>query len=124
MLREHHHQVTERDVIVTSIPNAPGALAPVLRLVTDANVNVEYAYGGAAEGSPTGDRRPRRRGCAAGGCRGRRLKRHHRGPSPGHEGTKGHGNHWPGVYIRSLFFGYYRYNIEAPLRGTDECRRR
>jgi hypothetical protein len=53
VLREHHHQVTERDVIVTSIPNAPGALAPVLRLVGDANVNVEYAYGGAAEGSPT-----------------------------------------------------------------------
>ena len=53
VLREHHHQVTERDVIVTSIPNAPGALAPVLRLVGDASVNVEYAYGGAAEGSPT-----------------------------------------------------------------------
>ena len=23
VLREHHHQVTERDVIVTSLPNAP-----------------------------------------------------------------------------------------------------
>ena len=53
VLREHHHQVAERDVIVTSIPNAPGSLAPVLRLVSDANVNVEYTYGGAAEGSPT-----------------------------------------------------------------------
>ena len=53
VLREHHHQVTERDVIVTSIPNTPGALAPVLRLVSDANVNLEYAYGGSAEGSPT-----------------------------------------------------------------------
>ena len=52
VLREHHHQVTERDVIVTSIPNAPGSLAPLLRLVADANVNVEYAYGGGAEGSP------------------------------------------------------------------------
>jgi len=52
VLREHHHQVTERDVIVTSIPNAPGSLAPLLRLVSDANVNVEYAYGGGAEGSP------------------------------------------------------------------------
>jgi hypothetical protein len=52
VLREHHHQVTERDVIVTSIPNAPGSLAPVLRLAADANVNVDYAYGGAAEGSP------------------------------------------------------------------------
>ena len=53
MLREHHHQVAERDVIVTTIPNAPGALAPTLKLVSDASVNVEYAYGGAAEGSPT-----------------------------------------------------------------------
>ena len=51
VLREHHHQVAERDVIVTSVPNAPGALAPALRLVADANVNVEYAYSGAAEGS-------------------------------------------------------------------------
>ena len=51
VLREHHHQVTERDVIVTTIPNAPGALAPALRLVSAANVNVEYAYGGADSGA-------------------------------------------------------------------------
>ena len=51
VLREHHHQVTERDVIVTAVPNAPGALAPALRFLADADVNVEYAYGGAAEGS-------------------------------------------------------------------------
>ena len=51
VLREHHHQVAERDVIVTSVPNAPGSLAPALKLVSDANVNVEYAYGGGAEGS-------------------------------------------------------------------------
>jgi hypothetical protein len=49
VLREHHHQVSERDVIVTAVPNAPGALAPILRLVADANVNVEYAYSGAAD---------------------------------------------------------------------------
>ena len=52
-LREHHHQVAERDVIVTTIPNAPGALAPALKLVSDASVNVEYAYGGGSEGSAT-----------------------------------------------------------------------
>src|SRR4051794_34112716 len=52
MLREQHHQVAERDVIVLSVPNAPGSLAPALRLVTDAGVNIEYAYGGASEGSP------------------------------------------------------------------------
>jgi hypothetical protein len=53
ILREHHHQVSERDVIVTSVPNMPGALAPALRLVSDANINVEYAYGGGTEGGPT-----------------------------------------------------------------------
>jgi hypothetical protein len=52
-LREHHHQVTERDVIVTTVPNAPGALAPTLQLVADADVNVEYAYGGGSDGGPT-----------------------------------------------------------------------
>jgi hypothetical protein len=53
VLRDHHHQVTERDVIVTAISNAPGALAPALKLLSDAGVNVEYAYGGGSEGSPT-----------------------------------------------------------------------
>jgi hypothetical protein len=53
ILREHHHQVTERDVIVTAVPNMPGALAPALRLVSEANVNVEYAYGGGSEGGPS-----------------------------------------------------------------------
>ena len=53
VLREHHHQVTERDVIVVTVPNGPGSLAPALRLVADAGINVEYAYGGAADGSPT-----------------------------------------------------------------------
>ena len=52
VLREHHHQVTERDVIVTSVPHAPGALAPTLRLVADANVNIEYSYSGVGEGGP------------------------------------------------------------------------
>jgi hypothetical protein len=51
-LREHHHQVTERDVIVMTVPNGPGSLAPALQLVADAGVNVEYAYGGASDGSP------------------------------------------------------------------------
>ena len=51
VLREHHHQVAERDVLVMSVPNSPGSLAPAMRLVADAGINVEYAYGGAAEGS-------------------------------------------------------------------------
>ena len=52
VLREHHHQVTERDVIVMSLPNSPGTLATPLRLVADSGVNVEYAYGGAPETGP------------------------------------------------------------------------
>src|SRR3954447_19845264 len=51
VLREHHHQVTERNVIVTSIPNTPAGLAPALRLIGEARINVEYAYGGGTEGS-------------------------------------------------------------------------
>jgi hypothetical protein len=50
VLRARHHQVSERDVIVLSIANAPGGLSPAARLVADAGVNVEYAYGGAFEG--------------------------------------------------------------------------
>jgi hypothetical protein len=53
VLREHHHQVIERDVIVMSVANATGALAPTLRLVSDVNINVEYAYGAGGEGSPS-----------------------------------------------------------------------
>jgi hypothetical protein len=49
VLRDHHHQVTERDVLVTSVPNTPGALAPALRLVSEAGINLEYVYGGAGE---------------------------------------------------------------------------
>ena len=53
VLRDHHHQVTEREVVVCSLPNTAGALAGPLRLVAEAGVNVEYAYGGAADGSGT-----------------------------------------------------------------------
>ena len=53
VLRDHHHQVSERNVIVTAVPNVPGALAPALRMISDAGINVEYAYGGGSEGSPT-----------------------------------------------------------------------
>ncbi len=52
VLREQHHQVTERDVIMSTIPNAPGALFPVLRLIADAGVNLDYAYSGVADGGP------------------------------------------------------------------------
>lgn len=53
VLRDHHHQVTEREVVVCTLPNTAGSLAGPLRLVAEAGVNVEYAYGGSAEASPT-----------------------------------------------------------------------
>ena len=53
ILREHHHQVTERDVILVTVPSAVGALAPALRLMSEAGVNIEYAYGGGSEAGPT-----------------------------------------------------------------------
>jgi hypothetical protein len=51
VLRDHHHQVSEREVVVCALPNTPGALAGPLRLVAEAGINVEYAYGGSADGA-------------------------------------------------------------------------
>ena len=53
LLREHHHQVSERDVIFVAVPNTPGALAPALQLLSSAGVNIDYAYGGGSETGPT-----------------------------------------------------------------------
>ena len=49
VLRDHHHEVAERDVLVMAGANTPGALAPALRLIKDADINVEYAYSGVGE---------------------------------------------------------------------------
>jgi hypothetical protein len=49
VLREQHHQVTERQVLVIGAPHQPGGLAPALQLVANAGVNVEYAYSGASD---------------------------------------------------------------------------
>src|SRR5580658_8522401 len=53
VLRDHHHQVTEREVILVAIANTPGSLAPALRLIGDAGVNIEYVYGGGSDMSAT-----------------------------------------------------------------------
>ena len=53
VLREHHHQVAERQVLATDVPNEPGAIAPVLELLAGAGVNVDYAYSGAAGSQAT-----------------------------------------------------------------------
>jgi hypothetical protein len=49
VLREHHHQVAEREVILVTVPNTPGSLAPALKLLADAGVNIQYAYAGVAD---------------------------------------------------------------------------
>jgi hypothetical protein len=52
-LRDQHHQVTERQVLMIGTPHAPGGLAPALQLVANAGVNVEYAYSGASDAAGT-----------------------------------------------------------------------
>jgi hypothetical protein len=49
ILRERHHQVAERSVLLVDVENTPGALAPALASIADAGVNVEYAYGAGRE---------------------------------------------------------------------------
>src|SRR5262245_5976687 len=46
VLRGARHDVSEAEVLVTSIPHSPGGSAHALELVADAGVNVEYAYSG------------------------------------------------------------------------------
>jgi len=53
VLRERHHQVTTREVLVAAVASGPGALAPVLAMVAGAGVNVEYAYGTAPDTAST-----------------------------------------------------------------------
>lgn len=43
-LREQHYNVEERDVLYAAMPNEPGSLARTLRLLSDAGINVDYAY--------------------------------------------------------------------------------
>ena len=52
-LRGAHHKVDERDVIFTPLPNSPGALAPILSLVSAAGINIDYAYAAGLEGTAT-----------------------------------------------------------------------
>jgi hypothetical protein len=46
-----HYQVSERAVLFATVPNEPGALTRVARLISDAGVNIEYLYASAAEGT-------------------------------------------------------------------------
>jgi hypothetical protein len=44
VLREQHHRVETREVVLVSVPATADALAPLLRLVSSAGINVDYAY--------------------------------------------------------------------------------
>jgi hypothetical protein len=50
VLREHHYQVEEREVIYTTTANDPGALLRITQLIAEAGVNLEYLYATALEG--------------------------------------------------------------------------
>src|SRR6185503_20754272 len=43
-LREQHYQVEERDVLYTTVPNEPGALGRVIKMLAEAGINLDYAY--------------------------------------------------------------------------------
>jgi hypothetical protein len=43
-LREQHYNVEERDVLYAAMPNEPGSLGRALRLLSEAGINVDYAY--------------------------------------------------------------------------------
>ncbi len=51
VLRDRRHAVSERDVIVVAVSSLPGEAASVLALLSEAHVNVEYAYGGSPDGA-------------------------------------------------------------------------
>ena len=51
-LREQHYNIEERDVLYTAMPNEPGSLGRALKLLTDAGINVEYAYASGIDRMP------------------------------------------------------------------------
>lgn len=51
ILRERQYEVEERDVLYTTVANTPGALNRMMRLLGDAQVNVDYVYGNGVEGT-------------------------------------------------------------------------
>lgn len=44
VLEESNFTVRENDVIAVGVPDRPGGLAGVLKVLTDADINVEYVY--------------------------------------------------------------------------------
>ena len=43
-LRDQHYQVEERDVLYATMPNEPGSLARVVKMLAEAGINLDYVY--------------------------------------------------------------------------------
>ena len=52
VLRDSNHTVSLTDVVAVEVPDKPGGLASVLDPLSEAGVNVEYAYAAGVEGAP------------------------------------------------------------------------
>lgn len=50
VLRARHYQVREGEAIVVNVSGGPEGLVPALSLLSDAGINVEYAYGSSGRG--------------------------------------------------------------------------
>ena len=55
VLKKNNNDFTETEVLVLTLPNQPGSLASLARKLSEAHVNIAYAYtsGGAAGGKTT-----------------------------------------------------------------------
>lgn len=49
ILKDHKHSVERRDVLIIHLPNDPGSLEKASALLSNAGVNIDYAYGSAVE---------------------------------------------------------------------------
>ncbi len=52
LLRDRHYQLSERDVLYTTVPNGPGALARIAAMLAAEGVNLEYVYVTTVDGQP------------------------------------------------------------------------
>jgi hypothetical protein len=44
VLQEHRYAVTVNEVICVQMPNKPGALSEVMKIITDSDIFIEYMY--------------------------------------------------------------------------------
>src|SRR5436190_23444947 len=51
-LREQHYQVEERDVLYATVPNEPGSLGRVVKMLAEAGINLDYAYASGTDRVP------------------------------------------------------------------------